>query len=306
MKGLRAVNPLLFLLLFFNVTSLAPVIATGLRIADLWYTPMATTGQASFVTPFLWFVAACAALDVAAFVLLRRLDWGRYIALDGEIGIRSIVRAILGDRMGRAILLLFVPVYSLSYLVSTGLLLVPNVNISSYFIPVTEISYQAVGVPMLGPLAFNLDLFAIGLVDMVLLSLALVLGYYVVTLLYVSQRGTGLGAPGSAQLMATQTAGAFLATSVPALATSAAICCLTPTGVNSLLYLASASTSVLSKKVIFGYGTVAGVFWVTGVLQGLELFSTAVLGMVLLGLSYYQVRKITRTVAQRRVLTLSP
>ncbi len=105
-------------------------------------------------------------------------------------------------------------------------------------------------------------------------------------------------------MMATQTAGGFLATSVPALATSAAICCLTPTGVNSLLYLVSASTSVLSKKIVFGYGTITGVFWATGVLQGIELFSTTVLGVALLGLSFYQVRQIARTVSQRRVISL--
>ena len=113
-----------------------------------------------------------------------------------------------------------------------------------------------------------------------------------------------MGVPGSMRLMAAQTTGGFLATSVPALATSAAICCLTPTGVNSLLYLVSASTSVLSKKVILGYGTVAGIFWVTGVLQGVELFSTTVLGVALLGLSFYQVRRMARMVAQRRVLSL--
>jgi len=56
--------------------------------------------------------------------------------------------------------------------------------------------------------------------------------------------------------------------------------------------------------VIFGYGTITGVFWATGLLQGLELFSTTVLGIALLGLSFYQVRRIARTVAQRRVLSL--
>ncbi|MDA4121839.1 MAG: hypothetical protein OK456_01510 [Thaumarchaeota archaeon] len=301
---MKALKPLLFLLLFFNVTCLAPVIVTGLRIADLWYTPMATTGQASFLTPFLEFVLVCVAVEIVAVALLWRVDWARFIPLGGDIGIRSIIRGVLADRVGRAVILAFVPLYVLSFLLSSGLLLVPDVNISSYFVPVTEISYQAVGVPMIGPLAINLDLMLVGLLDLVLLSLALVLGYYVVTLVYTSQSGTGLGVPGSTQLMATQTAGAFLATSAPALATSAAICCLTPTGVNSLLYLVSASTSVLSKKVVFGYGTIAGVFWVTGLLQGLELFSTVVLGVALLGLSYYQVRRLTRQVAQRRVLTL--
>jgi len=301
---LKALHPLLFLLLFFDVTSLAPVIATGLRVADIWYAPMANTGQVSFVYPFLGFVGICAAVNVLAILILRRLDWGRFIALDGDLGIRTILRGVLSDNLGRAVLALFIPIYSLSYLVSSGLLLVPDVNISSFFVPVTTDSYQAVGVPMLGPLALNLDLLVVGLVDLVMLSVALVLGYYVANLVYVSQSGRDLGVPGSMRMMATQTAGGFLATSVPALATSAAICCLTPTGVNSLLYLVSASTSVLSKKVIFGYGTITGVFWVTGLLQGLELFSTTVLGIALLGLSFYQVRRIALTMAHRRVVTI--
>lgn len=301
---MKALHPLLFLLLFFNVTALAPVVTTGLRIAGLWYTPMATTGQASFLYPFLEFVAGCVAVNILALLFLRRMDWGRFIPLDGEIGIRSIVRGVLADKAGRAILLAFAPIYFLSYLVTSGLLLVPDVNISPYFVPVTRISYQAVGVPLIGPLALNADLLAVGFLDLVLLSLALVLGFYVANLVYVSQANRDMGVPGSLRMMATQTAGGFLATSVPALATSAAICCLTPTGVNSLLYLVSASTSLLSKKVIFGYGTITGVFWVTGLLQGIELLSTTVLGVALLGLSFYQVRRIARTAAQRRVISL--
>jgi hypothetical protein len=301
---LKAIHPLLFLLLFFNATSLLPVVTSGLRVADLWYSPMATTGQASFLYPFYEFVAACVAVNIIALLLLRRLDWGRFIPLEGEIGIRTIIRGVLADKLGRAILLAFAPIYLLSYLVSSGLLLFPDVNVSSFFVPVTRISYQAAGVPLVGPLALNLDLLAVGFADLFFLSLALVLGYYVATLVYVSKSSSDLGVPGSTRLIATQTAGGFLATSVPALATSAAICCLTPTGVNSLLYLASASTSVLGKKMVFGYGTVTGVFWATGLLQGLELFSTTVLGIALLGLSFYQVRRIARTVAQRRVLSL--
>ena len=298
MRGrLKALHPLLFLLLFFNVTALAPVVTTGLRIAGLWYTPMATTGQASFLYPFLEFVAGCVAVNILALLFLRRMDWGRFIPLDGEIGIRSIVRGVLADKAGRAILLAFAPIYFLSYLVTSGLLLVPDVNISPYFVPVTRISYQAVGVPLIGPLALNADLLAVGFLDLVLLSLALVLGFYVANLVYVSQANRDMGVPGSLRMMATQTAGGFLAT-------SAAICCLTPTGVNSLLYLVSASTSLLSKKVIFGYGTITGVFWVTGLLQGIELLSTTVLGVALLGLSFYQVRRIARTAAQRRVISL--
>lgn len=303
---MKAVSPLVFLLLFFDATALLPMVTTGFRVAGVWYSPLATTGQASFVQPFAAFVAACLAANVLALVALRRLDWGRYIPLDGEIGIRSILRGVLADRAGRALVLAFVPIYLTSYLVTSGLLLVPDLNVSPYFVQVTRLSYQAVGVPLLGPLALNADLLAFGLLDLVLVSLALILGYYVTTLVYVSRSAGGLGAPGSGRMMAAQSAGGFLASSVPALATSAAVCCLTPTGVNSLLYLLSASTSVLSKKVVFGYGTVAGAFWVTGLFQGLELFSTAALGVALLGLSVYQVRRIARTVAQRRVLTLRP
>jgi hypothetical protein len=302
---LKALNPLLFLLLFFDATCLAPVVVTGLRVVDIWYAPLANTGQVSFLYPFLEFVAVCVAVNVLALVVLRRLDWGRFIPLGGDIGIRSIVRGVLGDRMGRGILLVYVPVFFLSFLVSSGQLLVPNVNVSSYFIPLTQIVFKADGVPLIGALALNLDLLLVGFVDLLLLSLSLLLGYYFVTLLYASQSGANLGVPGSTRLIATQTAGGLLATSVPALATSAAICCLTPTGVNSLLYLVSASSSVLSKKVLFGYGTISGVFWLGGLLQGVELFSTVIVGVALLGLSVYQVRKLSRTMAQRRVLKLS-
>ncbi|MDA4133086.1 MAG: hypothetical protein OK454_08185, partial [Thaumarchaeota archaeon] len=275
---MKALNPLLFLLLFFDATCLAPVVMTGLRVVDIWYAPMANTGQVSFLYPFLEFVAVCVAINGVALVALRRLDWGRFIPLDGEIGIRSVVRAVLADRVGRAILAVYVPLCFLSFLVSSGQLLVPNVNISSYFMPLTQIVFKIVGVPLIGALALNLELMAVGVADLFFLSLALVLGYYVVTLVYTSQSGANLGVPASTRLVATQTAGGLLATSVPALATTASMCCLTPTGVNSLLYLVSASSSLLSKKIIFGYGTVAGVFWVTGLLQGVELFSTAVVG----------------------------
>jgi hypothetical protein len=303
--GLKSLNPLLFLLLFFDATCLAPVVMTGLRVLDIWYAPMANTGQVSFLYPFLGFVAVAVAVNVVTLLVLRRLDWSRFIPLDGAVGIRSVVRAVLRDRVGRAILSVFVPVFFLSFLVSSGQLLVPNLNISSYFVPLTQIVFKIVGVPLIGGLELNLDLMAVGLADLFFLSLSLVLGYYFVTLLYTSQSGAGLGMRASTRVIATQTAGGLLATSVPALATSASLCCLTPTGVNSLLYLVSASSSVLSKKVLFSYGTISGVFLLGGLVQGVELFSTVILGAALLGLSVYQVRKLSRIVAQRRVLTLS-
>jgi len=301
---LKPFHPLFFLLLFANATLVLPIVTNGIRVLKLWYSPMATTGQASFFYPFLEFVAVCVVLNVAAIILLRRADWERFISLGSKLGWRSIIRGVLEDRLGRAIFLAYAPLYFVSFLVASGLLLVPNVNVSSYFVPLTQIVFQANGVPMIGPLALNVDFLVIGIVNTVVLSLALIFGYYVNCLTYVSQRAIDIGVRGATRLAATQSVGGFLATSAPALATTSAICCLTPTGMNSLLYLVSTSSSILSKKIVWGYGTIAGVFWLTGSLQGIELFSTMAIGIALLGLSYYQVRRIQRSVTQRRVLTL--
>jgi len=92
--------------------------------------------------------------------------------------------------------------------------------------------------------------------------------------------------------MSVQGIGGFLAASTPAIGTTAVICCLTPTGVNSLLYLLSASVPLIGKKLIWSYGAIAGLFWLTAALQGAELLSTTILGFAMLGLSVYQIRKL--------------
>ena len=263
-----------------------------------------TQGRATFFYPFVEFVAACIAINAVVVFFLKRVNWERFIAIGGQLGWKSIIRGVLRDPLGRTIFLAYAPLYFVSFLITSGLLLVPNLNVSSYFVPITQIVFQGNGVTMIGPLALNVDFLALGLVNTVVLSLALIFGYYINCLTYVSQRSFDMGVSGSMKLAATQSVGGFLATTAPALATTAAICCLTPTGMNSLLYLVSTSSSILSKKIVWSDGTIAGAFWLTGLLQGVELLSTMAIGIALLGLSYYQVRRIQRNVIQRRVLTL--
>lgn len=301
---MKAIHPLFFLLLFANVTLVLPIVTNGLRVLYLWYSPMADTGQLSFLYPFLGYILAFAGIDVVALVFLRRVNWERFIALGGRLGWKSIVRGVWNDAVGRAVVLAYAPLYFVSFLIASGLLVVPNLNVSSYLIPSTQIMFRADGVPMIGYLALNIDFLVLGVLNTLVLTLALLFGYYINCLTYVSQKAAGMGVPGAMKLSITQSAGGFLATSIPALATTSAICCLTPTGINSLLYLISASSSILSKKLVWGYGTIAGAFWVTGLLQGVELLSTMAIGVALLGLSFYQVRRIQRNVAQRRVLSL--
>ncbi len=265
---------------------------------------MANTGQVSFLYPFIEWVAAFAVINVIAVFFLRRVNWERFIAIGGQNGWRSIIKGVWNDKLGRGILLAYAPLYFFSFLVTSGLLLVPNLNISSYFVPLTQIVFQGNHVPMFGPLVLNAEFLLLGVVNTVVLSLALVFGYYINCLTFVSQKAIDMGVPGAMKLAATQNIGGFLATSAPALATTTAICCLTPTGMNSLLYLISTSNSFLSKKLVWSYGSIAGAFWLTGLLQGVELLSTMAIGVALLGISYYQVRKIQRNVSQRRILTL--
>lgn len=265
---------------------------------------MATTGQVSFLYPFVEFVGACVAVNALVVGLLRRANWERFIALGGKLGWRAIIRAVLNDGLGRIIFLAYAPLYFVSFLITSGLLLIPNLNISSAFVTTTQIILRGQGVPLLGSLALNADFLVLGMVNTVVLSIALIFGYYINCLTYVSQRAIDMGVTGATKLAATQSAGGFLASTVPALATTTSICCLTPTGMNSLLYLISTSSSILSKKIVWSYGTIAGVFWLTGLLQGVELLSTMAIGIALLGLSYFQVRKIQLNAAQRRVLTL--
>lgn len=302
---MKALHPVYFLLLFAGATLVLPIVTNGLRLLSLWYTPMADTGQMSFLLPFLEYVfVLTAALVVAGLGLKRLVNWERFIPLASQTGWKSVIQGVWNDKLGRAILLAFAPLYFISFLIASNLLLVPNLNISSYFIPETVAMFQGNDIPMVGPLALNVDFIILGIGNAIILSFALIFGYYMNCLTYVSQRSLDLGVKGATKVCAAQTVGGFLAASTPALATTSAICCLTPTGMNSLLYLISTSSSILSKKIIWGYGSIAGVFWITGLFQGIELLSTMAIGVALLGLSFYQIRRIQNNVSRRRVLAL--
>ncbi len=212
------------------------------------------------------------------------MDWERFIALGSKLGWRSIIRGVLRDKLGRAIFLAYAPLYFVSFLVSSGQLLVPNINVSSYFVATTQIVFRGDGIPIMGPLAINADFLVFGVVNTVVLSLALIFGYYINCLTYVSQRAIDMGVSGSVKLAATQSIGGFLATSAPSSCHHLSNL-LPDSDRNEFPALSSFNFRLhTQQEIVWGYGTIAGAFWLTGLLQGIELFSTMAIGIALLGL----------------------
>ncbi|WP_218185060.1 hypothetical protein [Sulfuracidifex tepidarius] len=138
----------------------------------------------------------------------------------------------------------------------------------------------------------------------VVLTLSLILSYYVISLIYVSANLYSFPVPKSFRLSATSTAGGFLTASVPSLGTVAGICCLTPTTMNSLLYLASGALP-LTKGVAWKYGTFVLGAWTGGIIQAIMLGSTVFTGLLILGVSAYYVMKISRRLAERYEVMVS-
>jgi len=288
---MRAPNPFFFVYLFANLTILLPVAITGIRVYTLWYSPLADTGRVTFLHPFLEImsVVTVASLLTGGYLYFRESP--AFYPLD-RMSPLSIIKSLIHTRAGRFILLAYSPLYFASFLVVSGMLLVPGLNVAGALLPLTNITYQGVGVPIFGRLVPNVDMLIVGVVNTTVLSASVLLGYYITSLIHTSQLMARRGVKGSLATMSVQGIGGFLAASTPAIGTTAVICCLTPTGVNSLLYLLSASVPFIGKKLIWSYGTIAGLFWLTGALQGAELLSTTILGFAMLGLSVYQIRKL--------------
>ena len=173
---MKAVNPLLFLLLFFNVISLVPVIATGLRIAGLWYTPWQRRASCDVHRP------------VSGVRRGMRRGECRRIQAPQEVGLGTIHTPEQQSEYGRsyavssatapasAILLVFVPVYFLSYLVRYRPSAHTKREHQFLFHPRDrDILCSRRGAHARTACVQTLDLFVIGLVDVVLLSLALAL-----------------------------------------------------------------------------------------------------------------------------------
>gem|GEM_PF-359141 len=299
---LKAVNPFFTVFSFFNATVFLPIVVNGVRVLGLWYSPLADTGQVTFEIPFLIFVLVYALVSGVVGFLVFRMRKGRFILVHGPMRLRTVVRATLRDGFGRALVMTFFPSYFLSYLVVSGLLLIPNVNVSPYFHDLTTITYQAVGFPVFGGLlVFSPVQYLIGLANDVVLTLSLILSYYVTSLLYVSSNALKWAVPKSLRLSTYNTAAGFLTASIPSLGTIAGVCCLTPTAVNSLLYLLSGAYPAVTKGITWKYGTFMAGAWTGGILQALILFSPSLLGLVMLGLGVWQVSVISSLLVRRAV-----
>jgi hypothetical protein len=298
------INPFFYVFIFFNSTVFLPIVVNGLRIYLLWYSPLADTGQVTFLDPFLLFACLYIVVTTGLGYYIYKLKKGRFILVSGPMRMRSVIKATLKDKVGRYLVLSFGISYFLSYLIVSGLWLIPNVNVSSYFLCLTVITYQGSGIPvfqlpLLGYFVINTWMLLLGIINDIVLSIALILGYYIMSLIYVSLNAFEWKIPNSFRLAATNTVGGFLTASVPTLGTIAGVCCLTPTAVNSLLFLLSSSYPAVTKGIMWKYGTFILGTWTGGILQAVLLSSPVIVGLVLIGISAYEVYRISHLIVSR-------
>ncbi|WP_252896651.1 hypothetical protein [Metallosphaera hakonensis] len=252
----------------------------------MWYSPLADTGQITFLKPFLIFVIAYLVVSSLLSFLIYRSRRGRFILVHGPMRLRAVLRATVKDKVGKVMIASFVPLYFISFLIVSGLLLIPNLNVSSYFMGLTVLTYQGEGIPMVGNLVINVPLLLLGVLNDVVLTVSLILSYYVMSLLYVSSSSMKWAVPKSLRMGTLNTTAGFLTASIPSIGTIAGICCLTPTAMNSLLYLLSGSYPALTKGLTWKYGAFIAGAWTGGILQAVLLLSPTIAGMILLGVVY--------------------
>mgnify|MGYP001772570047 CR=1 FL=1 len=294
------INPFFYIFIFFNFTVFLPIVITGLRVYLLWYSPLADTGQSSFLHPFLLFVALYVVISCIVGFVTYKLRKGRFILVSGPMRVRSVIKATLRDKVGRIIVITYSIAYFISYLIVSGLLLVPNINVSPYFLCLTQISYEGNGIQLIGGyFVLNYWLLTLGVFNDVILTLALILGYYIMSLIYVSLHAFEWKIPKSFRIMLSNNIGGFLTASVPSIGTIAGICCLTPTAINSLLFLISSSYPTLTKGVMWKYGTFIAGAWTGGILQAIFLSSPTIIGVFLIGVGIYEIYKISQALANR-------
>ncbi|QKR00161.1 hypothetical protein GWK48_07050 [Metallosphaera tengchongensis] len=296
---MKPINPFLYVFIFFNSTIFLPIVVNAVRVVGVWYSPLADTGQSTFIKPFLLFVILYVILSSLVGAIIYRSKRGRFILVHGPMRLRAVLKATLKDSVGRALVLSYVPGYFLSFLIVSGLLLVPNVNVSSYFISLTYLTYQGLGIPTLGPLVLNFPMIALGVLNDVVLTLSLIFSYYVMSLIYVSSGVNTWMVPKSFRLGTINTTAGFLTASIPSLGTIAGICCLTPTAMNSLLYLLSGSYPAVTKGLTWKYGAFIAGAWTGGVLQAVLLLSPTIAGILLLGIGIWQISLISSQLVRR-------
>lgn len=305
---MKPLNPLFYFFLFLEATVLFPVVINGFRVVNVWYCPMSDTGQTTFITPFLDYVFSFLAVSLAVGFVLLKKKGSRFILVRGPMRVKSVIKAVLKDKVGLALVSTYFSLYYLSYLVTSGILLVPGLNVDRYFVQLTLTTYEGAGfaVSKLGwfYLVIEPSMMLIGIAVDAVLTVSLILSYYVISLIYVSTNLYSFPIPKSFRLSATSTAGGFLTASVPSIGTIAGICCLTPTAMNSLLYLASGALP-LTKGVAWKYGTFVLGAWTGGLIQALALGSTVFAGALILGVSAYYVMRISKRLAERYEVMIS-
>jgi len=286
-----------------------PIVINGIKVLKLWYSPMADTGRVTFLYPFIEFITAFFLLSFIIGFLLYRKKGSRFILVRGPMRLRNVIKAVIRDKVGRWMVIAYTFSYFISYLITSDLLLIPGINVDSYFTQLTMLTYEGSGFNVL-ELGNNLALvespylMLMGIGVDAVLTLSLILSYYMISLIYVSMNLYSFPVPRSFRLSATSTAGGFLTASVPSLGTIAGICCLTPTAMNSLLYLAS-GTLPLTKGVAWKYGTFILGTWTGGILQALALGSTVITGILILSISAYYIYKISNRIANKFEVTIS-
>ncbi|EZQ07071.1 hypothetical protein CM19_06930 [Candidatus Acidianus copahuensis] len=294
---MKALNPFFYYFIFFEATVIAPIIVNGARIYSIWYSPLADTGRSTFLLPFLIFVVIVIAVSIVIGMIIFRIKKGRFILVTGPMRPRSVIKAVTKDSLGRWLVIGYFLSYLISYLVVSGILLIPNLNVSQYFLDLTAITYLGEGINVIplgsAYLVINLPLILLGFAVDFFLTISMILSYYLVSLVYVSANIYSFPVPKSMRIYSLSTAGGFLTASVPSLGTIAGICCLTPTAINSLLYLAS-GTLPLTKGLAWKYGTFIAGAWTGGILQVLNLVSPMILGGLMLGISIYYIYLISK------------
>mgnify|MGYP001772555499 CR=1 FL=1 len=292
---MKVIHPYFYAYIFFNSTIFLPIVINGFRISDLWYAPLSDSGNQTFLYPFLEFVFTYIILSCVVGYFIFKYKKNRFVLVRGDFTIKNVIKNILKDKLIGLIFVTYAVAYFLSYLVVSGIILIPNINISPYFLPLTIISYQGSGIPVyFGFFVFNLPFLLLGLINTLVLSLGFILSYYLVSLIYVSYNIMRWEVPRSFRLTAVNMAGGFLTASVPSIGTIAGICCLTPAGINSLMYLASTSFPLLGKNIVWKNTLFIGASLLTTISQIVLLSSPVFVGVILLSISVYSLSKVSR------------
>ncbi|MCH4815564.1 MAG: hypothetical protein QXY87_07560 [Saccharolobus sp.] len=292
---MKVLHPYFYTFLFFNFTVFLPILINGIRIVSLWYSPLSDTGQQTFIFPFLTFTIIYLACSSIFGYFLYRHKENKFILVKGDFTVLNIMKSLLNDKAFRKILIFYSFSYLVSFLIVSGVILIPNINISPYFLKLTIITYDAYGIQTyFNFFVLNIPMIVFALLNTLILSFAFMLSYYTISLMYVSYNLMKWKVPRTFRIATTNMVGGFLTASVPSIGTIAGICCLTPTAINSLLYLASSSFPLISKNLVWKYTIYMGMPLLSTISQLILLSSPVFAGVAILSLSLYSLIQISK------------